>query len=147
MRKEIKQTWHFNQSPSEVWEYLTKAELIEQWLAKTDFKPVVGQEFQFTNSCKADDDKPHYTHCQVLEIKPCKLLSYSWRKGTNKKEITVDSVVTWTLTDKNGGTELQLQHNGFTLIEDTIAHSKGWNECLTKIIELLNSSTNANTNS
>jgi len=24
MQKEIKQTWHFNQLPQEVWEYLTK---------------------------------------------------------------------------------------------------------------------------
>ena len=147
MQKEIKQTWHFNQPPQEVWEYLTKPELIEQWLAKTDFKPVMGQKFQFTNSCKTDDNKPDYTYCQVLEIIPHKLLSYSWRKGTNEKEITVDSVVTWTLTDKNGETELQLQHNGFTLIEDTIVHSNGWNECLNKITELLNASTNANTNS
>jgi uncharacterized protein YndB with AHSA1/START domain len=147
MQKEILQKWFFQQPPSEVWEYLTQAELIEQWLAKTDFKPVVGQKFQFTNSCKSDDNKPHYTYCKVLEIIPCKLLSYSWRKGTNEKEISVDSVVTWTLTDKNGGTELILQHNGFTLIEDTIAHTNGWNECLNKIIDLLNSSTNANTNS
>ena len=28
MQKEIKHTWHFNQSPQEVWEYLTKPELL-----------------------------------------------------------------------------------------------------------------------
>ena len=146
MQKEIKQTWHFHQSPQEVWEYLTKPELIEQWLSKTNFKPVVGQKFQFTNSCETDDNKPHYTYCEVLEIVPYKLLSYSWRKGTDEKEITVDSVVTWTLINKKEGTELHLQHNGFTLIKDTIAHSEGWNACLNKITELINSSSNANTN-
>src|SRR4051812_26291298 len=111
MKKDIKQTWYFNQPPKEVWEYLTKAELIEQWLAKTDFKPIVGREFQFTNGCKTSDDKQDYTFCTVLEISPYKLLSYSWRKGIDKKDITVDSVVKWTLTDKDGGTELLLQHN------------------------------------
>src|SRR6266550_2474446 len=45
MQKEIKQTWHFNQSPQTVWEYLTKPELIEQWLGKTDFQPLVGHKF------------------------------------------------------------------------------------------------------
>src|SRR5690349_18105666 len=111
MQKEIKQTWYFNQPPHEVWDYLTKPELIEQWLAKTDFKPVAGHTFRFANSCETDDNKPHYTYCQVLEIMPHKLLSYSWRKGTNENEITVDSVVTWRLIAKNGGTELQLEHN------------------------------------
>jgi uncharacterized protein YndB with AHSA1/START domain len=144
MQNAIKQTWHFNQLPAEVWEYLTKPELIEQWLSKTDFKPVVGHQFRFTDSCETDDGKPHYTYCQVLEIMPHRLLSYSWRKGTTEKEIRVDSVVTWTLTGKNGGTELQLQHNGFTLLEDVLAHSEGWNACLNKITELINSASNAN---
>ena len=146
MQKDILQTWFFQQQPSEVWEYLTKPELIEQWLTKNDFKPVVGYKFQFTSSPKADSDKPNNAYCRVLEIIPHKLLSYSWRKGINEKEITVDSVVTWTLTKKNGGTELQLQHNGFTLLEDSIAHTNGWNYCLSRMIELINSSSNADTN-
>jgi uncharacterized protein YndB with AHSA1/START domain len=37
MDKEIKQTWRFNQPPQEVWEYLTKSELIEHGLAKQIF--------------------------------------------------------------------------------------------------------------
>lgn len=37
MEKEIKKTWHFNQAPQDVWEYLTKPELIEQWLMKIIF--------------------------------------------------------------------------------------------------------------
>ena len=52
MQKEIKQTWHFEQSPQEVWEYLTKPELIEQWLMKTDFQPILGFKFRFTFTAK-----------------------------------------------------------------------------------------------
>lgn len=146
MQKEIFQTWFFRQQPNEVWEYLTNPELIEQWLTKTNFKPVVGHKFQLLNSCKTEDDIPSYTYCQVLEIVPHKLISYSWQKGPNEKEIKVDSIVTWTLTNKDGGTELQLQHNGFRLLEDTIAHTNGWNECLNKILELINANVYANTN-
>jgi uncharacterized protein YndB with AHSA1/START domain len=140
MQKDILQTWFFKQPPSEVWEYLTKPELIEQWLMKNDFKPVVGRKFQFINKSKID------AYCQVLEIAPNKLLSYSWKKGKSEQEFTVDSVVTWTLIDKNGGTELQLQHNGFMLLEDSVAHNNGWNYCLNRMIELINSSSNATTN-
>jgi uncharacterized protein YndB with AHSA1/START domain len=42
MQEEIKRTWHFSHPPHEVWEYLTKPELLEQWLGKTDFQPIVG---------------------------------------------------------------------------------------------------------
>lgn len=146
MQKDIFKKWLFNQPPGEVWEYLTQAELIEQWLAKTDFKPIVGNKFRFTNSCETDDNKPHYTFCEVLEIIPQKLLSYSWRKGTSETEVTVDSVVTWTLTEKNGGTELLLRHNGFTLLADTIAHQNGWDACLNKITELINATSHAKSN-
>jgi uncharacterized protein YndB with AHSA1/START domain len=140
MQKNLLLTWHFNQSPQEVWDYLTKPELIEQWLMKNDFILLVGHKFRFLRDSKTD------AFCQVLEIIPHKLLSYSWRKGINETEITVDSVVTWTLTDKNGGTELQLQHNGFTLQEHYVGHNNGWNYCMNRMIEIINSRTNAPAN-
>jgi uncharacterized protein YndB with AHSA1/START domain len=139
-QKEIKHTWYFNQSVQEVWDYLTKPELIEQWLMKSNFKPVVGHKFQFINNSKID------AYCQVLEIVPQKLLSFSWKKGKSEQEFTIDSVVTWTLTAKDGGTELQLQHNGFTLLDDAIAHTKGWSFCIGRMIALINFPSNANTN-
>jgi len=140
MQKEVLQTWFFKQPRSEVWEYLTNPELIELWLTKNDFKPVVGHKFQFINNSKTD------AYCQVLEIFPQELLSYSWRKGKSEKEITVDSVVTWRLTEKNGGTELQLRQHGFALLEDSLAHDKGWNYCLNRMTELINSSSKPITN-
>ncbi|MBS1669724.1 MAG: SRPBCC domain-containing protein [Bacteroidetes bacterium] len=100
MAKDIQQTWFFTQPPNEVWNYLTDAGLIEQWLGKTDFKPLVGHKFQFTNSCDTPDGKPHFTFCKVLELIPDKLLAYSWQKGTTEQEIKLDSVVRWTLAEK-----------------------------------------------
>jgi uncharacterized protein YndB with AHSA1/START domain len=146
MQTDILQTWFFQQSPGEVWEYLTRPELIEQWLTQNDFQPVVGHKFQFTSKPKNDGDKPSHAYCQVLELIPYKLLSYSWRKGTSDKEISVDSVVTWTLTPKNSGTELKLKHGGFKLLEDFMAHENGWKVCLNRMTALLNSPANASTN-
>ena len=139
MQKDVSKTWFFQQSPDEVWDYLTKPELIEQWLMKCDFKPVAGHKFQFINKSKID------AYCQVLEVVPHKLLSYSWQKGASENAFTVDSVVSWTLTAKNGGTELRLQHNGFTTLEDYSDHNNGWDYCMNRMIERINSS-NANTN-
>ncbi len=133
MQKDIFKTWFFQQPPIEVWKYLTKPELIEQWLMKCDFQPVVGHKFQFINKSKPD------AYCEVLEIIPLKKLSYSWRKGKSENDISVDSVVIWTLTDKNGGTELQLRHNGFTTLEDYNDHNGGWDYCMNRMIAIINS--------
>jgi len=136
--QDVQKTWHFSQSPQEVWDYLTKPELLEQWLMKSDFQPITGCKFQFINGGKID------AYCQVLEVIPNKLLSYSWRKGASEKEITVDSVVTWTLAGKDGGTELHLQHNGFALLDEAMKHSNGWDFCINRMIGLINAA-DANT--
>jgi uncharacterized protein YndB with AHSA1/START domain len=139
MQKEIKQTWFFKQSPQEVWEYLTKPELIEQWLMKTDFQPIVGHKFRFTFIAKPESKYEGAVHCEVLEIKPFTKLSYSWNGGTQDKSRNFNSTVVWTLVPKDNGTELQLQHDGFTMLEDILNHTNGWNSCLKKFEEHINS--------
>lgn len=130
MGKEILQTWFFRQSPEEVWDYLTKPELLALWLMETDFKPIVGHKFRFVCSV--------VNYCEVLEVMPCKKLAYSWQTNSLKTGKPFDSKVAWTLTPKNGGTELQLVHNGFTALEDAVAHQEGWIRCGDRIIQLSN---------
>ncbi len=137
MQKEIKQTWHFNQSPREVWEYLTRPELIERWLMKSDFQPIVGHKFRFTHVPKSDSNYKGMMDCEVLEVKPFNKLSYSWNGTTKDGSRTFNSKVVWTLLPEDSGTELQLQHNGFSLLEDFTAHSTGWSNCLKRFEELL----------
>ena len=131
MENEIRQSRHFNQPPQEVWDYLTKPELIEQWLGKTDFKPVAGYKFRFISPYGND------SYCEVLEVKPFTRLSYSWQKNSAKDHKLFNSTIVWTLIPKENGTELQLVHNGFSAIEDVIAHTNGWNICLKKIEEIV----------
>jgi uncharacterized protein YndB with AHSA1/START domain len=139
MQKEIKQTWFFQQSPQEVWDYLTKPELIEQWLMKTDFQPIKGHKFRFTFEPKPGSTYEGVVHCEVLEIKPFTKLSYSWNGRTQDKSRSFNSTVEWTLVAKDNGTELQLQHDGFEVLEDVLTHSSGWNSCLKKLEEHINS--------
>ncbi|HSZ25454.1 MAG TPA: SRPBCC domain-containing protein [Cytophagaceae bacterium] len=120
MQKEVKQTWYFHKTPQEVWEYLTNPELLEQWLMKTDFKPILGHKFCFisTSGCE------HY--CEVLEINPFTKLSYSWQKKSDKDGKPFNSTVVWTLVPKENGTELHLIHHGFIALEDYTSHNNGW---------------------
>ena len=132
MKDEIRLTWHFERSPEEVWDYLTTPELLEQWLAKMDFKPIVGHKFELATKSGG------VTRCEVTEVMPFTKLSYSWQYPSLKNKKTFDSKVTWTLTPTKDGTQLQLVHNGFSVLEDYILHDNGWTSLGQRLLKLLN---------
>jgi uncharacterized protein YndB with AHSA1/START domain len=86
--------------PEKIWRALTQPHLIEEWLMKNDFKPVVDHRFNF----RADWGG---VECQVLEVEPNKTLSYTWGA------YGLESVVTWTLTPTSAGTKLRMEQTGF----------------------------------
>ena len=86
--------------PEKIWRALTQPHLIEEWLMKNEFKPVVGHRFNLRAEWGAVD-------CQVLDVEPNKTLSYTW--GADHLE----SVVTWTLTPTSTGTHLRMEQSGF----------------------------------
>ena len=137
MEKEIKKNWQFSQSPLEVWEYLTQAELLEQWLMKCDFQPVVGHKFRFVGGCDHGGDEKAAAHCEVLELKPHTRVSYSWQAVSALDNQPFDSTVIWILTPKGSGTALELLHTGFRAVEDVATHNDGWTRLSHKMVELL----------
>jgi uncharacterized protein YndB with AHSA1/START domain len=140
MSKSIQHTFLFAHSPEVVWKYLTKAELIEQWLMKNDFQPIVGYDFQFRTNPLPNFNFDGIVYCKVLELQTYKKLSYSWKTGPGNGKITIDSIVVWTLHEKDNGTELQLEHTGFKETDITmysIMHD-GWLRNIQKINELIN---------
>ena len=86
--------------PEKIWRALTQPHLIEEWLMKNDFKPVVEHRFSLRPDWGAID-------CQVLEVEPIKTLSYTWAA------LGLESVVTWTLTPTSTGTHLRMEQSGF----------------------------------
>ena len=87
--------------PEKIWRALTQPHLIEEWLMKNDFKPVVGHRFNLRADWGAVD-------CQVLAVEPNKTLSYTWDDQWISR-----SVVTWTLTPTSTGTHLRMEQSGF----------------------------------
>jgi uncharacterized protein YndB with AHSA1/START domain len=87
-------------SLEKVWRALTQGPLIEEWLMKNDFKPVVGHCFDLRADWGVVD-------CQVLAVEPNKKLSYAW------EALGLKSVVTWTLTPTSSGTHLRMEQSGF----------------------------------
>jgi uncharacterized protein YndB with AHSA1/START domain len=86
--------------PEKIWRALTEPHLIEEWLMKNDFKPVVDHRFNLRGDWGAVD-------CKVLAIEPNKMLSYTWAA------FGLESVVTWTLTPTSTGTHLRVEQSGF----------------------------------
>lgn len=144
MNKSIQQQIFYAHPPKAVWAYLTQPELMSQWLMPNDFRPILGFDFQFTTKPIPSLDLDGIFYCKVLEIVPYKKLSYSWKGGPGDGKISLDSVVVWTLVEKNNGTELQLLHSGFKEIENFsifIGMTDGWLKNMEKIAKLLNNVT------
>jgi uncharacterized protein YndB with AHSA1/START domain len=141
MTKTIKHQFFFPHPKETVWEYLTKSELLEQWLMKNDFQPIVGHNFQFRTNPIPSLDFDGICHCQVLEITPFKTLSYSWKGGSGNGEFTLDTVVAWKLVANDKGTQLFLEHSGFGKNEHVNFYpgmTDGWVKNAQKIMNLLN---------
>ncbi len=97
--------------PAKIWRALTQGPLIEEWLMKNDFQPVMGHRFTFRATPMA-----HWngvTDCQVLIVEPNERLSYSWNASGEEAPAGVKTVVTWTLTPANGGTHVRMEQSGF----------------------------------
>jgi len=96
--------------PEKIWRALTQSPLIEEWLLKNDFQPVVGNQFQFRST-----PMPNWSgvvDCEVQAIEPNSRLSYSWGS------MGLKSVVTWTLSPAKGGTHVRMEQSGFGPDED-----------------------------
>jgi uncharacterized protein YndB with AHSA1/START domain len=141
MQRDIRHQFTFSQPPEVVWEYLTNAELLEQWLMPNDFKPIVGHKFQFKAKPKLKLRFNGNIYCEVLEIVPYKKLVYSWKGGMSKDNPSLDSVVTWTLTATDNGTVLLLEHTGFKGIKNYLAFvimNMGWAKIGKRLINRIN---------
>jgi uncharacterized protein YndB with AHSA1/START domain len=121
----------FPYPPEKIWRALTQPHLIEDWLLKNDFNPVVGHRFNFRNNPKPDLNI--VIDCQVLVIEPNKTLSYTWAA------YDIESVVTWTLTPTSTGTHLRMEQSGFRPDQRQAYGGArgGWRQMVARLEEVL----------
>ena len=112
--------------PAKIWRALTQPHLIEEWLMKNDFKPVVDHRFNLRADWGAVD-------CQVLAVEPNKALSYTWAA------YGLESVVTWTLTPTSKGTSLRMEQAGFRADQEQFYQGAkmGWSNFFAKLEQVL----------
>ena len=119
--------------PEKLWRALTQPHLIEEWLMKNDFKPVVGHSFNLRGEWGGVLD------CKVLAVAPHKTLSYTWNFAHEDAAYNLESVVTFTLTPTRNGTHLRVEQSGFQPHQKQAfggAHA-GWKEFFAKLELLL----------
>ena len=105
-----------------IWRALTQPHLIEEWLMKNDFKPVIDHRFSLRADWGAVD-------CQVVAIEPNKQLSYTWAA------YGLETVVTWTLTPTSKGTLLRMEQTGFRADQEQAYEGAkaGWPQFFAKL--------------
>jgi uncharacterized protein YndB with AHSA1/START domain len=140
MTKVIKHQFFFPQPKETVWEYLTKSELLEQWLMPNDFEPVVGRDFYFKTKAIPAMNFDGMCLCKVLDVIPFEKLSYSWKGGPGNGDILLDTIVVWKLASTDEGTNLFLEHSGFGKEEHVNffpGMTDGWVKNVQKILNRL----------
>ena len=118
--------------PEKIWRALTQPHLIEEWLMKSEFKPVVDHRFRFSADWGGVD-------CQVLEVEPHKKLTYTWNFKHEEAAYNLTSVVAWTLTPTRTGTHLRMEQVGFKPDQKLDYHGAkaGWPQFLGRLEEVL----------
>lgn len=118
--------------PEKVWRALTQGALLEEWLLKNDFQPIVGHRFTF----RSTPMPPHWDgviHGEVFTVEANQRLAYGW------SSMGLDTTVTWTLTPTGKGVLLRMEQAGFRADEDRNYQGAqyGWNNFLGNLEKLL----------
>ena len=119
--------------PEKIWRALTQPMLIEEWLMKNDFEPVVGHRFNLRG------DWGGVLDCEVLAIETNRRLAYTWNFAHEDEAYDLQSVVTLTLTPTDKGTHLRMEQVGFRPSQKQAFQGArhGWQEFLAKLEGLL----------
>lgn len=119
--------------PEKLWRALTQPHLIEAWLMKNDFRPVVGHGFHLTG------DWGGVLDCEVLTVEPNSRLAYTWDFASDNPAYSLKSVVTFTLTPTDAGTHLRMEQAGFRPDQRQAfgGAQAGWGEFFGKLATVL----------
>ena len=114
--------------PEKIWRALTQPQLVGEWLMKNDFEPRVGHRFNFR--AEPQGGWNGVTDCEVLEVEPLSRLVYSWNASGEQAATGIKSIVTWTLTPAEGGTQVRMEQAGFRPEDENFYRgaSYGWQQ-------------------
>lgn len=133
MKDTIKKEQFYPHPIATVWQAISNVEDISAWFIKADFEARVGYQYTFTHNNTV-------VKGEVLRADPVHTLIYTWIVG----DPNTKTVVKWSLEEKDGGTQLTLEHSGISgYPTEEMATSMfsnfngGWDNCLGQLTEHL----------
>jgi uncharacterized protein YndB with AHSA1/START domain len=111
--------FQYTSSIEKVWSAVTDSNKLAKWILPNDFKPIVGQRFQFR--AEPNEWWDGIIEGEVLIVEEPKLLSYTWASAGEQH------TVTWTLQDLGDGkVNLHLEQTGFSNAQGLEGAKYGW---------------------
>ena len=100
----------FESPIAKVWSALTTPETLSEWMMfkSNTFKPEKGHKFQFSGAQGYDQT----IDCEVTELDEPHTLAYTWN-APGVDGTPSETLVTFSLTESGGGTDLNLVITGF----------------------------------
>jgi uncharacterized protein YndB with AHSA1/START domain len=130
MQDSIERTTHIPADIETVWEALTTAEGIRSWFgdeAEIDLRPGGEARFGWTEYGSS-------SHAIVVHVDRPTGFSYRWAAGdADRADTGPSTLVEFTMTEQNGGTDVSLRESGFSLLPPEIMeqslkdNTSGWN--------------------
>jgi uncharacterized protein YndB with AHSA1/START domain len=122
----------------EVWRAITTPSQIKQWFFGVDTESdwTVGSPLVHTGEYQG---KPYVDKGEILRIDPPRLLEHShWSEVSGKPDRPeVYQVVTWSLDERDGGTELTVKERNLPSDEAARTSEEAWKAALAALKELL----------
>lgn len=94
----------------------------------------VGGGFRLT--MRAKDGDQYTTQAHYREIARPERLVYTWQ-WVGEGMPNVETLITVTLAERDGGTELRMTHSGFPDAAMCESHKEGWGSCLNRLTDAL----------
>lgn len=129
-----------------VFDALTRPEIIRQWFAFSDRnveqvtnEPKVGGNYLISLGPRGELIPPERRHPisvsgRYTKVQPYNLLQFTWRGSWQPEE---ESLVSFTLKDVEGGTELTLVHEGLVKEGSLATATRGWTSGLGKLTNVV----------
>jgi uncharacterized protein YndB with AHSA1/START domain len=129
MQDSIERMTHIQIDIETVWEALTTAEGIRRWFgdeAEIDLRPGGEARFGWTEYGAS-------SHAIVVEVDRPTRFSYRWTAGdADRADDGPSTLVEFTMTERDGGTDVSLRESGFALLPPEIIeqslkeNTSGW---------------------
>jgi len=105
-----------------VWDAISSADAIAEWLFTCDFKPKIGHKFTFRTTPPEGSSWRGWTDIEVLEFTPPTRIVWAWESV----DIPEPTRVIFELEPTPEGARLKLSHVGDSMEDDIASVSGGW---------------------